>query len=174
MINAILPAAYQPATANQSLTTPRLIPKDLRLGQPKDAVEFGKNGPLSNGQAMGIVLDRAYEKLLAVVNQAREELGIPQNAIIDTSPDATAERILNFALGFFDRYAKNNNLEDNEEGRAQFAEFIGAAIRQGISEARDILGALNSLSPDINANINKTADIIQQRLEDFVLNGLKG
>ena len=76
-----------------------------------------------------------------------------------------------FALGFFAQYAENNNLEDNEEGRAQFAAFIGDAINQGIDEARGILTALNALENN-SFDIDKTSGIIQSRLDDFVQNGL--
>lgn len=172
MVNNISPAGNAQGTTGQVASIPRLMPKDLRTNATQDSAQFGRSGPLNNSQAMGIVLERAYEKLQGVVNQARGELGIPEGAIIDTSPEATADRIVSFALGFFDKYAKNNKLENDEAGRAQFAAFIGGAINQGISEARDILGALNSLSKDVTSNINKTADIIQQRLNDFVKNSL--
>jgi hypothetical protein len=144
-------------------------------GQPaqaaRDRVDFG-GSKISQGQSLQIVTDRALEKLRSVVSEARAELGLPEDADLDTSPEATANRIADFALNFFSKYAENNDLADDEEGRAQFAEFIGGAIKQGISEARDILGSLQALSPDVESGIDKTSDIIQQRLDDFVANGL--
>jgi len=151
---------------------PRLIPTGLTVPQREDVVDFGGDGPVPVDQAMRMVVERSVEKLRAVVTQAREELGLPENAVIDTSPKATAGRIVDFALGAYDRYRENNKLEDTEEARAQFAEFIGGAINQGIAEARDILTALNSLTAEVDSNITLTADIIQERLADFVANGL--
>ena len=137
----------------------------------KDTVSFGQGAPLSKGDTQNVVLNQAFEKLRAVISEARAALGIPEDATLDTSDDVTANRIVDFALGFFQQYAENNNLQDDEEGRAQFAEFIGDAIMQGISEARDILSALKAL--DGNAlDIDKTQDLIQSRLDDFVANGL--
>jgi hypothetical protein len=136
-----------------------------------DQVSFSK-GDVSKGQAQGIVLDRAYEKLRAVVGDARTALGLAEGEEIDTSPNATANRIADFAINFFSKYAKNNGLEDNEEGRKQFADFIGAAIGQGIEEAKGILTALSAFDPEIQAGVEDTASYIQKRLDDFVKNGL--
>lgn len=160
------------ASTQQTLGDRKLIPKDLRVPKRQDTVELGASGPVSNEQAMNMVTERAMEKLRAVVSDARAELGLAEDATLDTSPEATANRIADFALGFFDKYAENNGLEDNEEGRRQYADFIGKAITQGIDEARGILQSLNSLSGDVTANIDKTAELVDQRLEDFVTNGL--
>lgn len=139
---------------------------------PQDVVQFGAT-KLSKEDTQRILLERAYEKLRGVVSEARTELGIPEGAVIDTSPEATANRIADFALGFFAKYADNNGLADDEAGRKQYAEFIGAAISQGIEEARGILGALNALNGDVSSGIDKTAELIQSRLDDFVANGFR-
>ncbi len=136
-----------------------------------DQVSFSK-GDVSKGQAQGIVLDRAYEKLRAVVGDARTALGLAEGEEIDTSPNATADRIADFAINFFSKYAENNGLEDNEEGRKAFADFIGGAINQGIEEAKGILTALPAFDPEIQAGVEDTASYIQKRLDDFVKNGL--
>lgn len=138
----------------------------------QDKVEFGKSGALSTGKSMQVVLDRAMEKLRSVVSQARSELGLSDDQTLDTSPDATAQRIADFALGFFGKYAEQHGLADDEDGRKAFADFIGGAIQQGIDEARGILTALNSLSGEVDKNINSTWENIQNRLSDFVKNGL--
>jgi len=136
-----------------------------------DQVAFSKGG-VSEGQAQGIVLDRAYEKLRAVVGDAKSALGIAEGDVLDTSPEATGNRIADFAINFFSKYAENNGLEDTEEGRKAFADFIGGAIGQGIEEARGILTALSALNPDVQTGIDATATHIQKRLDDFVKNGL--
>ena len=152
--------------------SPRLIPRDMRIQNKSDILQLGASGPIDTKKAIQIVNERAMAQLRAVINDARASLGLPENAEIDISAEATAGRIVDFALGFFNRYAENNQLEDNEEGRQQFASFIGKAINQGISEAREILGALQALNPEVDNKINSIADIIQQRLDDFAANGL--
>jgi len=141
-------------------------------GERRDILQLGGKG-ISSGQAQNIVTERAYERLRQIVSDARAQLGLPEDQPLDTSPEATANRIADFALGFFSKYAKNNGLEDNEEGRKQYATFIGTAIQQGIEEARGILTALSALNPQISQNIDKTSSLIQQRLDDFVKNGLR-
>ncbi len=141
---------------------------------PKDKIAFGEGGKVGKDQAMGMVLERAYNKLKGVVDEARTALGIPEGTELDTSPEGTAQRIADFALGFFGKYAENHGLADDEAGRQQFADFIGQAITQGIDEARGILGALQVLDENIGAEIDSTASLIQTRLDDFVKNGLSG
>ena len=151
---------------------PPLLPTDLTVPHRTDVLDLGKGSPVPLDEALNIVVERSIEKLRAVVVQAREELGLPDDAVIDTSPESTAGRIADFALGAYDQYRQNHKLEDNEASRAQFSEFIGNAINQGMAEARDILQSLQSLTPEIDTNITKTWDIIQQRFDDFIGNGL--
>lgn len=136
----------------------------------RDSVAFG-NASLTTSDAQRVLLERALDKLRSVVGEARAALGLPDEAVLDTSPEATADRIADFALGFFDRYALNHGLADDEAGRQRFVDFIGGAIAQGISEARNILGALNALNADISSNIDTTAAHIETRLSDFVQRG---
>lgn len=136
-----------------------------------DQVSFSSGG-VSESQAQSMVLERAFEKLRAVVGDARTALGLAEGEEIDTSPEATANRIADFALNFFGKYAENNGLADDETGRKQFADFIGAAIGQGIEEARGILTALSALNGNVDSGITETEGYIQKRLEDFVKNGL--
>jgi hypothetical protein len=164
-------------------TAAQNLPVNARPPQPRLALlqsqtkstrtdSFSFSAKISFSQSQSIVLDRAFEQLRGVVDEARTALGIPEGQEVDTSADATANRIADFALNFFSQYAENNGLEDNEEGRAQFADFIGGAITQGIDEARGILNALSALDPEIATGIDDTASIIQGRLNDFVTNGL--
>lgn len=138
-----------------------------------DVLTFSTNA-VSTTEAQEIVLNRAFEKLRAVVAEAREALGIPQGQEVDTSPEATANRIADFALNFFSAYAENNGLANDEEGRAQFADFIGGAIAKGIEEARGILTALSALNPDTESSIDQIASLVQARLDAFIANGLGG
>lgn len=139
----------------------------------KDQVAFGTGTRLSDQERSNLVVERALARLRSVVDDAKKELGIEEGSPLDISPEATANRIVGFALGFFDKYAKKNGLENTEEGRRQFADFIGGAISQGIDEARGILGALNALDPNTTSNIDKTASIITDKLDAFVKNGLQ-
>lgn len=156
-----------------TVSTPGAVSRQREATQvPGDILDLSAGKSLPATDVLDLVRERAYEKLRGVVNDARSALGIPEGAIIDTSPEATADRIVNFALRFFSKYAENNGLADDEEGRRQFAQFIGGAIGQGIQEARDILQGLQVLTPEADNLIENTASVIQQRLDDFIRNGL--
>lgn len=172
MVNGINAPSFPQQAAPAAGPLARQSPGTAAIGAAGDRLELRTGSGLRVTDALDLVRERAYEQLRGVVEGARRDLGIPEGAIIDTSPEATAGRIVNFALGFFGRYAENNGLENDEAGRRQFAEFIGGAIGQGIDEARGILSAFQALSPEIAGNIDKTASIIAQRLEDFIQNGL--
>ena len=158
------------AAQQQPLKPPKLIPTSMSVAAPKDILQLGAGEQVDSKQAMYIVLERSFEKLRAVVAEARAELGTPENTVLDTSPEATANRIADFALGAFGAWQKNHAELGEEEARKQFADFIGGAIQQGIGEARGILGALNALTPEVQSNIDQTWVIIQDRLDYFVGN----
>lgn len=171
--NVQSPATAYPVAKNyQSTTTSYSASFSASVQVSRtDQVSFSKGG-VSEGQAQGIVLDRAYEKLRSIVGDAKAALGLDENENLDTSPEATANRIADFALNFFSKYAQNNGLADDEDGRKQFADFIGGAIGKGIDEAKGILNALSALDSNIQTGIEDTANYIQKRLDDFVKNGL--
>jgi hypothetical protein len=137
--------------------------------QRADTVAFGQSS-ITIEQSYGIVTERAFEQLRAVVDEARAELGLPEDAVLDTSPEATAERILEFALGQFGRFQENHEELGEDEARQQFVDLIGGAIGQGISEAREILGALSALTPEVDSGISTIESIIEQRLQAFAEN----
>ncbi|MBI1317716.1 MAG: hypothetical protein GC168_02060 [Candidatus Hydrogenedens sp.] len=173
MVDGINAATSGAADAGRIDLTRKILPKDLRVPERKnDILSLGQGGKVSSGQALNIVTERAYEKLRAVVDDARAALGLPEGAEIDTSPDATANRIADFALGYFSKYAENNGLANDEAGRKQFVDFIGAAVTKGIDEARGILGSLQALDDNISSNIDQTASIIQDRFQQFIEKGV--
>lgn len=156
------------AAGTASLLKPKpLMPQDMRIKKSGDRVDLGQRA-LDSAQAMNIVMERALDKLRGVVDDARAQLGLPEGAVIDTSPEATGNRIADFALGAFGAWYKNHSELAEDEAREQFASFIGGAVQQGIDEARGILSALNALNPEVDGNINSTWDVFQQRLDDFL------
>lgn len=170
-IPPIIPQQY---AAGQGPQKARIIPQDLQTQGKTDLLSLGKGKAPTTEQSMQVVYERAMAKLQSVVSDARAQLGIPEDAVIDTSPEATAGRIAEFALGFFENWRENDEARmqlSDEEARKQFADFIGGAISQGIAEARDILGSLNALNDEIGSQIDQTQSLVQERLEAFILNG---
>ena len=176
--NAVLPAqSYQRASVlNASINYQQIQGKGFSYeqlsisAQYTDIVSIGQNS-LSDSDSIRVVLEQALEKLRSVVGEAREALGIPEGAVIDTSPEATAGRIADFALGFFDQFRANNPELSDDEAKSAFVELIGGAIQQGIDEARDILSALNALNGETDDKISTIEQLIQQRLDEFIGGG---
>lgn len=156
-------ALYQSSSKTSTTTA-----YDSASQPAQDTLDLGKGEPLSKEQTNTLILERAFNKLRSVVDDARAELGIPEGAELDTSAKATAKRIGDFALNFFDKYLEQHPEVEGDDARKQFAEFIGGAISQGIEEARGILDSLSALNPEVTNKIDTIADLIKKRLENFV------
>ncbi|MDO6564160.1 DUF5610 domain-containing protein [Amphritea sp. 1_MG-2023] len=83
---------------------------------------------------------------------------------LDVSPDATAERIVSLSAGFFSSYQAQHPEMNYQDQVTHFVDVIGGGIDQGFSEARDILDGLQVLDGDIASNIDKTYDLVQEKL----------
>lgn len=159
--------SYQNGSGHQTKFEVGQLPGKART---RDTVHFGADPP-SHAKSHSIMLEKAYAQLQNIVGEARVELGIESGAIIDTSPEATATRITDFALNFFDQFRQNHEELSDTEAREEFVELIGGAILQGISEAEEILGALSALNETITNDITTIKSIIQQRLDAFLGQG---
>jgi len=79
-------------------------------------------------------------------------------------PEATAQRIADFALSFFPLFAGDHPEMSFEEQVDAYQELVEGAIDQGFSEAMQILGAL----PDeISEEIERTRSLVADRLGSF-------
>ncbi|WP_372870287.1 DUF5610 domain-containing protein [Shewanella sp.] len=87
---------------------------------------------------------------------------------VDTSPEATAGRIVDFATQFFSLHQSQNVSQSFDEQLSGFMNIIGGAIDQGFKEARDILSGLKVLEGDIAAGVDKTYELVQKGLQDFI------
>lgn len=80
------------------------------------------------------------------------------------SPEATARRIVDFAMSFFPAYSKDNEEMPFEERVDSFRKMVEGAIDEGFKEALAILG---SLPDNVMAGIDETRGLIQQMLDSF-------
>ena len=85
----------------------------------------------------------------------------------DFTPEATAERIVAFATGFYAAYSEQHPEMEEEERLNSFMEVIGGGIEQGFGEARDILEGLKVLDGAVKEGVDKTYDLVQQGLQAF-------
>lgn len=124
----------------------------------------------SGDEAMALL----YRTALDGINEAlKAELG--DNAIqkayeqgLDVSPEVTADRIVQMSTAFFDAFYSSRQHMSPDEALEAFVDVIGRGIDQGFAEARQILDGLNVLEGDIASNIDRTYQLVQQGLQDFV------
>ena len=85
----------------------------------------------------------------------------------DTSPQATADRIVAFATNFYGNYRERNKDLTEEQAMDDFMKKIGSGIDQGFEEAKDILKGLQQLEGKVASDIDETYELIQQGLQSF-------
>ncbi|MCL2635620.1 MAG: DUF5610 domain-containing protein [Betaproteobacteria bacterium] len=98
-----------------------------------------------------------------------------QNAIssgVDTSPEATANRILSFSTAFFEKYAAQNPGKDRDQVASDFVALIRGGFEKGFNEAKQILNGLGVLSGSIADGIQQTWDLVQKGYDDFLASKL--
>jgi len=86
---------------------------------------------------------------------------------LDVSPEATAGRIVSFSTGLFSLYQQQHPEMEEQEQVDSFLDIIGGGIDTGFSEATEILTALDVMEGDIENNIQKTYDLVQEGLAAF-------
>lgn len=85
----------------------------------------------------------------------------------DTSPQATADRIVAFATNFYGNYRERNKDLTEEQAMDDFMQKIGRGIDQGFADAKDILKGLQQLEGKVASDIDETYELIQQGLQTF-------
>ena len=135
-----------------------------------DILEANQKASLS---APGQPLSLLYQTAIAAIN-AELAPTMGDNAIertqqegIDTSPEATAERIVSLTMGSFGRFQEHHPGMDESEQAERFFELVSTGIEQGFGAAKDILEGLSVLEGSIADNIDKTYELVQQGLEQF-------
>lgn len=134
-----------------------------------DSVQIDLSVNMTIENANDILKDRLADRINEAFKQAGVEIDIREveKQNLDTSPEATAKRIVDFATGFLGVYAENHGDED-EKGRLDgFMSLIRDAIDKGFADARDILTGIADISGPISDNIDKTYELTQKGLDEF-------
>lgn len=111
-------------------------------------------------------IDAINELLAPDLGENALQRGIDEG--LDVSPEATADRIVSLTTALFGRYQDSNPQLSFEDQVNRFVEVISGGIEQGFNEARDILDGLSVLEGDIADNIDRTFELVQQGLQEFV------
>jgi hypothetical protein len=124
-----------------------------------------------DGEFAGRVLqDSMADKLNAAFAAAGMDTTVDslQQSATDFSPQATAQRIVNFSTSFFGSFQQNHADEAGQSQASNFAAMIKGAIEEGFASAQDILVGLGEIAPDIQAGIDETFELTMQGINSFV------
>lgn len=86
---------------------------------------------------------------------------------IDTSPEATAGRIVGFATSLFSLYQQQRPSDDQEQQLDDFMAVIGKGIEQGFADAIKILEGLQVFNGEVKTGVDATYELVQQGLQSF-------
>lgn len=166
--NEATPQASTPGKALGHAVSRGATPPGLAIA------DIATTGRVTPADTTGLILQRAMARI--------EELfapHLPEGAIkkavdsgLDTSPEATAKRIVSFAAQLIGRAeATQADLPVSEQrSRLQLFENVRTGMERGFADARAILDALKVLNGAIEETVNTTHDLARQQLSDLASN----
>jgi hypothetical protein len=90
-----------------------------------------------------------------------------KNSGVDTSPQATADRIVGFATAFYQKFSEQNPDMPEEERLDKFIALVGGGVDKGFEDARGILDGLGVLNGKVSDDIDSTYSLIQEGFAKF-------
>jgi hypothetical protein len=90
-----------------------------------------------------------------------------KNSGIDTSPQATADRIVGFATAFYQKFSEQNPDMPEEERLDKFIALVGGGVDKGFEDARGILDGLGVLKGKVADDIDSTYSLIKDGFAKF-------
>lgn len=124
---------------------------------------------------LGFLRSRVEEKLQAVFAAKQETR--PESAPAgpppffgsqpDSSPEATADRIVSFAMGLHSVFRRQNRDLAEPELQSRFLAEIRRGVTEGFDQARGILSDMGRLDEATQATLDQTWELIQQKLDEL-------
>ena len=123
----------------------------------------------SNNDSLSLLYKTALEGINAELEPVLGENAAQKiyDSGIDTSPEATAERIVAFATGFYSRYKEFFPGASEEETLDKFLGVIDGGIEKGFNDAKDILKGLKVYEGEVESGVDKTYSLVMQGLTSF-------
>jgi hypothetical protein len=123
----------------------------------------------SNNDSLSLLYKTALEGINAELEPVMGENAAQKiyDSGIDTSPQATAERIVAFATGFYSRYKELNPGRTEQQQLDSFLSVIGSGIEKGFADAKDILKGLKVFEGEVANGVNQTYTKVIAGLDSF-------
>ncbi len=159
-------------------------PKESKVTEVKDSIAVTQKKQLNaaiiesslkfsnsiGDQPLSLVLKTALQGINEALKADGANTTIEEayDSGIDTSPEATAERIVTFSTQFLASYREQHPEMDESESLSAFVNIISSGIDQGFGEAKDILSSLNVLEDEMASTIDQTYELVQSGIQAFV------
>ena len=123
----------------------------------------------SNNDSLSLLYKTALEGINAELEPVMGENAAQKiyDSGIDTSAEATADRILAFATGFYSRYKELNPDKTEAENLTAFLDLITPGIEKGFADAKDILKSLKVYEGEVETGVDSTYNLVMQGLDSF-------
>ena len=92
---------------------------------------------------------------------------------VDTSPEATAGRIVDGITGYIYGAWMTQNPDATEEDLAAFQEQVMSGFEKGLEDAKDILTGLQAMTPELEGEIGQTESLVRDQLAEFFEDALQ-
>ncbi|MBU1309111.1 MAG: DUF5610 domain-containing protein [Gammaproteobacteria bacterium] len=123
----------------------------------------------SNNDSLSLLYKTALEGINAELEPVLGENAAQKvyDSGIDTSPEATAERIVAFATAFYSRYKELAGAETEQQTLDDFLALITPGIEKGFADAKEILTNLKVYEGDVESGVDSTYDLVNKGLASF-------
>ncbi|WP_166840024.1 DUF5610 domain-containing protein [Rheinheimera pleomorphica] len=123
----------------------------------------------SNNDSLSLLYKTALDAINAELEPVMGENAAQKiyDSGIDTSPEATADRILAFATGFYSRYKELTPDKTEAENLTAFLDLITPGIEKGFADAKDILKSLKVYEGEVETGVDSTYSLVMQGLDSF-------
>lgn len=151
------------------------VPKRSSAVDSAAIVPTGGPAPSGQGLAHSIMADgglgflqaRMQEKMEGLFGTSETPTDLGFDSSLDVSPEATADRIVGFALSLRSVYERQNEGLSQDDLRAGFEQAIRRGISEGFGHAQGVLSGLDFLEGEVQDNVDLTWELVQQRLEEI-------
>lgn len=123
----------------------------------------------SNNDSLALLYKAAIEGINAELEPVMGENAAQKiyDEGIDTSPQATADRIVAFSTAFYSRYKELNPAETEQQTLDNFMALITPGVEKGFADAKDILTNLKVYEGELESAVDSTFELVKKGLAAF-------
>jgi hypothetical protein len=134
------------------------------------AVLLNLGGDINSGYANRVLEDNLAASFDAAFSKAGLDLNTENilSSGLDFSPEATANRILEFSTSLFDGFMANHaGDEDSGPGLGGFKDLIKGAVKEGFTQAKGILEGIGEIPGGVSDDIETTFILVMSGIDAF-------